>query len=166
MSGPFCHIQMYKLYELYDQFVRANRICPVNSHFPTIRSKIKVWKRWIRNNEINSADFQWALQGPICIWPDQIHQKSVKYRNEHTRKILTNVTKNFLHMISKCNNFSYKCNKCNKCNIDVGDRCWRLFLSYNQVGDRIKILVTSFGCWCPALMLRYRGCWWPILPTS
>ena len=69
---------MYKLYELYDQFVRANRICPVNSHFPTIRSKIKVWKRWIRNNEINSGDFQWALQGPICIWPDQIDQKSVK----------------------------------------------------------------------------------------
>ena len=36
------------------------------------------------------------------------------------------------------------------------------------VGDRIKILVTSFGCW--TLMLIDRGCWWPkrpkLSPTS
>ena len=26
--------------------------------------------------------------------------------------------------------------------------------------DRILILVTSFGCWCPTSMLKDRGCWW------
>ena len=30
--------------------------------------------------------------------------------------------------------------------------CWRQFL--------VAVLVTSFGCWCPTLMLKYRGCWW------
>ena len=29
-----------------------------------------------------------------------------------------------------------------------------------EFGDRISILMTSFGCWCPTLMLKYRGCWW------
>ena len=28
-----------------------------------------------------------------------------------------------------------------------------------HVGDRISILVTSFGCWCPTLMFKDRGCW-------
>ena len=32
--------------------------------------------------------------------------------------------------------------------------CWL------YVGDKISILVTSFGCWCPTLMLKDRGCWW------
>ena len=44
--------------------------------------------------------------------------------------------------------------------------CWQ----FQNVGDRIKILVTSYECWCPTLMLRDRGCWWPerpkLSPTS
>ena len=35
--------------------------------------------------------------------------------------------------------------------------CW----PFKNVADRIKILVTSFRCWCPTLMLWDRGCWWP-----
>ena len=46
--------------------------------------------------------------------------------------------------------------------IDVGDKwmfvtlCWSQF---SGVADRISILVTSFGCCCPMLMLKDRGCW-------
>ena len=39
---------------------------------------------------------------------------------------------------------------------DVGDNFWRQF---SGVGDGILILVTSFGCWCPTLMLKDRSCW-------
>ena len=35
---------------------------------------------------------------------------------------------------------------------------------FKNVGDRFKILVTSFRCWCPTLMLRNRGWWWPKRP--
>ena len=57
--------------------------------------------------------------------------------------------------------------------IDVGDK-WMLvtlwWWQFSGVGDRISILVTSFGCWCPTLMLKDRGCWWhnqpKPLPTS
>ena len=53
--------------------------------------------------------------------------------------------------------------------IDVGDKwilvtlCWWLF---SDVGYRILILVTSFGCWCPTLMLKDRRCcvWWQNRP--
>ena len=41
--------------------------------------------------------------------------------------------------------------------IDVGDKWMLLTLFWWQfmdVSDRISILVTSFGCWCPALMKR------------
>ena len=44
----------------------------------------------------------------------------------------------------------------------VGDIVMLVTYSWWQfynVGDRNKILVTSFGCWCPTLMLRDRGCW-------
>ena len=34
--------------------------------------------------------------------------------------------------------------------------CWQ----FKNVGDRIKILMTSFRCWCRTLMLNDRGCWW------
>ena len=47
--------------------------------------------------------------------------------------------------------------------IDVGDKWMLVTLSWWQflgVNDRISILVTSFGCWCSTLMLKYRGCWW------
>ena len=44
---------------------------------------------------------------------------------------------------------------------DVGDlefktilECWR----------QNKDLVTSCECWCPTLVLRDRGCWWPKWP--
>jgi len=40
---------------------------------------------------------------------------------------------------------------------DVGD----LQLVIILVGDRIKILVTSFGCCCPTIMLIDKGWWWP-----
>ena len=47
--------------------------------------------------------------------------------------------------------------------IDVGDK-WSLvtqsWWQFLDVSDRISILVTSFGCWCPTLMLKDRGCWW------
>ena len=40
--------------------------------------------------------------------------------------------------------------------------CWWLTVGDNfRMLARIKILVTSLGCWCPTLVLRYRGCWWP-----
>ena len=35
---------------------------------------------------------------------------------------------------------------------------------FKNVGDKIKILVTSFGCWCQTQMLRDRGYWWPKWP--
>ena len=41
--------------------------------------------------------------------------------------------------------------------IDVGDKRMLATLSWWQfldVSDRISILVTSFGCWCPTLMLE------------
>ena len=47
--------------------------------------------------------------------------------------------------------------------IDVGDKwmlvtlsCWQFF----DVSDRFSILVTSFGCWCPVLMLKDRESSW------
>ena len=50
--------------------------------------------------------------------------------------------------------------------IDVGD-----FMLVNIFGCwRISILVTSYGCCCPTLMLKDRGCWWQnrpkLSPTS
>ena len=39
---------------------------------------------------------------------------------------------------------------------DVGDKWMLVTLSWRQfldVSDRISILMTSFGCWCPTLML-------------
>ena len=47
--------------------------------------------------------------------------------------------------------------------INVGDKWMLVTLSWWQfldVSDRILILVTSFGCWCPMLMLKNKGCWW------
>ena len=41
--------------------------------------------------------------------------------------------------------------------VDVGDF---VLVTILDVSDRISILVTSFGCWCPALMLKDRGCSW------
>ena len=47
--------------------------------------------------------------------------------------------------------------------IDVGDKwmlmilCWWQFL---DVSDRISILVTSFECCCPTLMLKDKWCRW------
>ena len=42
-------------------------------------------------------------------------------------------------------------------------RCWWLYL-----GDNFWMLMTefrsSFGCWCPTLMLKDRVCWWQKLP--
>ena len=34
---------------------------------------------------------------------------------------------------------------------------WWRFLG---IGDWISMLVTSFECWCPTLMLKDKGCWW------
>ena len=34
---------------------------------------------------------------------------------------------------------------------------WCQFL---DVSNRISILVTSLGCWCPTLILKDRVCWW------
>ena len=51
--------------------------------------------------------------------------------------------------------------------IDVGDKRMLMTLSWWQfldVSDRISILVTSSGCWCPKLMLKDRGCWWQKWP--
>ena len=53
--------------------------------------------------------------------------------------------------------------------IDVGDKWMLVTLSWWQfldVGDRVSILVTSFGCWCPALMMKDRGCWWQKRPKQ
>ena len=47
--------------------------------------------------------------------------------------------------------------------IDVGDKSMLVTLSWWQflnVSDRISILVTIFGNWCPTLLLKNRGCWW------
>ena len=38
---------------------------------------------------------------------------------------------------------------------------WWQFLN---VSDRISILATIFGCWCPTPMLKDRGCWWQKRP--
>ena len=45
---------------------------------------------------------------------------------------------------------------------DVGGLCWWQF---SGVGDRISILMTSFWCWCPTLMLKDRECWWQNQPN-
>ena len=37
---------------------------------------------------------------------------------------------------------------------------WQLL----DVSDRISILVTTFGCWCPTLTFEDRGCWWQKRP--
>ena len=51
--------------------------------------------------------------------------------------------------------------------IDIGDKWMLVTLSWWQfwdVSDRISIFVTSFGCWCPTLMLKDRGCCWQKRP--
>ena len=51
--------------------------------------------------------------------------------------------------------------------IDVCDKSMLVTLSWWQflnVSDRISILVTIFGCWCPTLMVKHWGCWWPFKP--
>ena len=39
--------------------------------------------------------------------------------------------------------------------------CWWQFSGF---GDRISILVTSFGCWCPTLILKDTEYWWQNRP--
>ena len=47
----------------------------------------------------------------------------------------------------------------------VTSGCWWLYPGDNlDVSDRISILVTSFGYWCPTLMLKDRVCWWQKRP--
>ena len=42
--------------------------------------------------------------------------------------------------------------------IAVEDFKWKTY-GYIDVGDK-WMLVTIFGCWCPTLTLKDRGCWW------
>ena len=48
----------------------------------------------------------------------------------------------------------------------VTSGCWSniSWWQFLDVSDRISILVTSFGCRWPTLMLKARGCWWQKRP--